>query len=211
MKIEVNEVILGKLAIDLNIDPELLAKKLVNHIINNFPRYAVNQIINRYCTLNDVLKVMVENSELGYTLDHLVKKTMGEYSYGIEYCDCNTEDGTIFIEIALLNNNLESNISEVSLQYGNESEINVKSSIDSIELDVSIGELEEQIYEKIYGYSLIDEAKDYSVELHDELDPDEILIFLTIESDEMLKLPKLSDVDDVMTHIKEIILSHKLT
>lgn len=204
MKIDIDDQKLNNLAMSLRTSPEILIKKLFEHVAN-FPQYATNEIYNRSSSLDNMLEIMIENSELGYTFDHLVKRTMQDRRYRIEYCDYDRDDGIIWVEINLIGNGGNESTSSIYLQFGNHPLIRVDGYIDNIKTDINLSDLEEEISDKIEFFPLIEEAKDSSLDL--ELLDDTLQYTLEIEFEDALQLPKLSDVDDIMALVRETILS----
>lgn len=204
MQIEIDDEKINKLAVSLKTSPEVLVRKLFEHA-TKFPLYAINEVQNRHTSLDDIFEIMIEKSELGYTFNHLIKKTMGNRRYKIEHCDYDPDNGIIMVEIYLTED--DESISDVYLQFGNHPLVLVNGYIENVKSDINFIELEEEISFKAEFFPVIEEAKDYDLDL--ELD-DGILRYtlkIDFEGDDALQLPKLSDIEDVMTLVREIILS----
>ena len=207
MKVEIDDIEFGKIAMELNIDPGLLVKKITDHF-KRFPRYAINEIINYYSSLDEMLDFMIENSEAGYTFNHLIKRTMGNYKYIISDSGYDLADGVIWIDMDIFKQkNIEQSITSAHLQYGNYPLIIVEGFANLTKL-ATLVKLEEDISDKIDFFPVVSEAKDSTFYLEES--EESILYSLQLDSDEALNIPKLIEIDEVMSYVREIILSHNI-
>ena len=100
-------------------------------------------------------------------------------------------------------------LGSIHLQFGKDSLIVADASIENMPPRVDLDKLYDNIMKKIRNYWVIQASTWCDVYL-DYLDVDFLVYSLQIEAREDDRLPKLADIDEVMTEIKNTILNYEL-
>lgn len=101
------------------------------------------------------------------------------------------------------------NVGSIHIQFGKESLILASSYFEDLILDLELDELHTQIIDIIKQYKVIESSFFFDVSfLYDD---DNFLNYqLRIETTDNNRLPLFADIDEIITKIYEIILSHKI-
>lgn len=137
----------------------------------------------------------------------LIKEVLGHHKYLIS--DYDKDGKTYWFLVDFGEGDSCKSIERIHLQFGEDPLILASNSIENIRLGIDLDEIYLEIMLRIKRFLVIQESKYHEVEL-EFLEDDFLVYSLQIESWAPLKLPKLADVDDVMTEIKNAILDYKL-
>ena len=132
---------------------------------------------------------------------------IGYHEY--EISDYGKDGKTYWFLVAFFEGDFCKSIASIQLQFGEDPLILASDSIENIRLGIDLDELYLEIMLGIKQFLVIHESIFHDVSL--EFLKDNFLMYsLQIEPLKVQNLAKLVDVDEVMTHIKEIILSYDL-
>lgn len=135
-----------------------------------------------------------------------IMEILGNYTFDISDYDKDNE-GTFWFLVDLIEGDPIKCINGLHLQFGAEPLVLAYGSIDNISLDADLDRLYTEIVSKIKRHLIIKKSSYHDITL--EIEDDGYLTYsLQIESHYGQKLPTLADIDELMTFIRQTILSH---
>jgi hypothetical protein len=202
MHVAINDPCFLMMASELNTSPNKLAKALMKHA-GRMSIYARNDVITGGRSLDDVLTDIFENALPGLLLNSLIKEIVGEHDYVIDDGGFSREKGIIWVDVSFLKGAVL-NMGSIALQFGKDSGIvaleYMKAKIDG-DLDEIAREIEYAIDDKDPTFDL---DRFDSIELEDTGDGT-VAIALQINWTDMLDLPRIAEIDMIMSEIKRML------
>lgn len=157
-------------------------------------------------TINDGNSLKFKEDEFNIYVEPIME-ILGNYTFDISDYDKDNE-GTFWFIVDFIEGDPIKYIDDLHLQFGAVPLILTSGSIDSITPNVDLDELYIEIMLRIKKYPVIRESLFHDVIL--DVDDDYLTYSLQIEPHHGQKLPTLADIDELMTFIAEIILSHSM-
>lgn len=198
MKIEVNDTLFSDLAKKLKTTPENVVKVFLDHA-KDLPHPVLLNAIQKTSSLDTALENLMKNAEPAYLMGEIIEKIVGDRDYIIDDSGYDFEKGIFWFMVAFLEGDT-GELDSVHLQFGDNSVISGMFSVKDVVLKKNIDEIKEEIYETI-EFDIDDE---FSLDI-DWLDENWISFDISIFTENILDLPKVSTLEKIAGEIKTIL------
>lgn len=201
MKITINEPKLVSIASDLKVSPNKLVKSLIKHA-GQMSIHARNDVTSGRRTLDEVMTDLFANALPGLILNDLIREIVGEHEYVIDDGGFSREEGIIWVLVEFLKGTVL-NMGSITLQFGKDPGIVATEYIENIQVDEDLDEMASEIEDEINEKDPVFDLDRFdSISLYDDGDG-AVTIELQINWKDMLDLPRVAEIDEIMREIKE--------
>jgi hypothetical protein len=193
------------MASDLKVSPNKLAKALMKHA-GRMSIHARNDIISGGRSIDEVLTDLFDNALPGLLLNSLIREIVGEHDYMVDDGGFSRQEGIIWVQVSFLKGTVL-NMGSITLQFGKDSGI---VALEYMKLKVD-GDLDE-IADEIEGI-IDDKDPTFDLDRFDSIELDDtgdghIAITLQINWNDMLDLPRIAEIDEIMREIKTLLRTY---